>query len=154
MKSWISLLLPEDEYKEKKLLYFLAEGAVILIVALLFIFISSRYISFFQIDVEFAIFLAIALFITYVFLRYILSGIEYTDIATLSSYKKELKNIFIKTGIFASIFMVFYLISNGLSNKINGWLEIIGFGITTGFFWFLFSYISLRKSYSKNKELL
>lgn len=154
MKSWISFLLPEDEYKEKKLLYFLAEGAVILVAALLFIFISSRYIPAFQIDVEFSIFLVIALFITYVFLRYILSGIEYTDIATQSSYKKELANIFMKSGIFGCLFMTLYFISSILSSNTSGWIETIGFGLTTAFFWFLLSYISLKKSYNKNKELL
>lgn len=154
MKSWISFLLPNDEYKEKKLLYFIAEGASLLIAALLLIFISNRYISILKIDLEFTLFLAIALFVSYVFFRYILSGLEYPETVTQASYKKELVNIFMKSAIFAFLFMVISLITTGLPNNLSEWIAIIGLSLTTGFFWFLFSYISLKKSYTKNKELL
>ena len=35
MKTWIHFLLPDDEYKEKKIMAFLAEGAIILLLSLI-----------------------------------------------------------------------------------------------------------------------
>lgn len=154
MKSWLSFLLPNDEYKEKKLLYFLAEGAVILLLALMFIFISSRYVTFFQIDVEFALFLSVALFFTYVLIRYIWSGLEYTDVATTRSYKNELKHIWWRSITFTIIFIVVYLMFGNVPNQKSEWLELILLPLLAGVLWFLMSYLSLRKSYKKNKDLL
>lgn len=154
MKSWISFLLPDDEYKEKKLLYFITEGTVILFLSLIFIFISSHF-SLFQIDLEFALFISISIFLVYVFFRYILSGMEYTEIATATSYKKELKNILRKTCYFVLIFMLLYsILVVGVPRNVNEWVEAIVLPFIVGFFWFLFNYISLKKSYKKNKELL
>ena len=154
MKSWISFLLPVDEYKRKKLLYFISEGSVILFLFLAFIFVSS-YFSLFQIDLEFALFIAMSVFIMYVFFRYILSGMEFTEIATATSYKKKLKNILRKTTYFVIMFMLLYFILVvGVPSNINDWVEVIVFPFVVGFFWFLFNYISLKKSYKKNKELL
>lgn len=63
MKTWISFLLPEDEYKEKKILHFFAEGAILLFLALIVSLICSRFINF---DTETILFLHIALFAVYV----------------------------------------------------------------------------------------
>lgn len=78
MKSWLSFLLPDDEYREKKALYFLSEGSVILLLFLIGTFFINKYVPNLQLDLELALFLAIWLFIGYVFLRYIISGMEYT----------------------------------------------------------------------------
>ena len=154
MKSWISFLLPNDEYKEKKILYFMSEGSIVLVISLMFIFISSRYIPYFQIDLEFSLFLSIFIFIGYVFLRYIISGIEYTEIATQHSYKKEIKNIFRNTCNFVVSFILLYLIFTDVPSNRKEWIEIIGLFLSVGFIWFFTSYISLKKSYKKNKDLL
>ncbi|CAI9395359.1 hypothetical protein ACTQ5K_01435 [Niallia sp. Sow4_A1] len=47
MKSWISFLLPDDEYREEKILYYLSEGSL----------------SHFQISLEFPLFLTIWLLV-------------------------------------------------------------------------------------------
>ncbi|MFL0506126.1 DUF3278 domain-containing protein [Ureibacillus sp. 179-F W5.1 NHS] len=151
MKSWISFLLPNDEYKEKKMLYFFSEGAVILFISLIVMIMCNKY---FNLDVEFALLIAIAIFLFYVSGRYIISGIEYTNISTERTYKKELKVISIRTIGFVVIYMTCYLIFINLPKNLNEWIEILSLLIGVSIIWFLYSYISLKRSYKKNKELL
>lgn len=153
MKSWLSFLLPDDEYREKKTLYFLSEGSVILLLFLIGVFIINRYIPSLQIDLEFSLFIAIWIFIGYVFLRYIISGMEYTDISTKQAYKRQLKVIIIKSCGFAIIFSLGYSVFM-LPNSINECLEMIAISIIGGLILYFIDYISLKKSYKKNRELL
>ena len=151
MKSWLSFLLPDDEYKERRLLYFFSEGAIILFLTLLLMIISNRI---FHLEVETALLISIAIFLFYVSGRYILSGMEYTDIATVHSYKREIKHIFSKTCSFTVIFMLLYVFVEGIPNDADGWISIVGLIVSVSFVWFITSYISLKRSYKKNKELL
>ncbi|GLY12594.1 DUF3278 domain-containing protein [Pseudobacillus badius] len=151
MKSWISFLLPNDEYKEKKMLYFFSEGAIILFLSLIVMIVCNKY---FNLDVETALLAALAIFLFYVSGRYIVSGIEYTDISTERAYRKELRVIFIRTIRFVVIFMALYLIFINVPTRLDKWFEILGLLISISVVWFLSSYISLKRSYKKNKELL
>ncbi|KIO65993.1 hypothetical protein B4064_2398 [Caldibacillus thermoamylovorans] len=151
MKSWISFLLPNDEYKEKKMLYFFSEGAIILFLSLIVMIICNKY---FNLDVETVLLAAIAIFLFYVSGRYIVSGIEYADITTESAYRKELRVIFIRTIGFVVIFMICYLIFTDFPKNLDEWFEILSLLIGVSVIWFLSSYISLKRSYKKNKELL
>ncbi|MCM3397949.1 DUF3278 domain-containing protein [Oceanobacillus profundus] len=151
MKSWISFLIPEDEYKEKKMLYFFSEGAILLFLFLITMIICNKY---FDLNLDMVLMFCIAVFLIYVFGRYILSGIEYTDIATEQAYKKELKVICIKTINFVVIFMLLYFIFTGLPSNQMEWIEILGLLLSLSFLWFFTSFISLKRSYMKNKELL
>ncbi|RCW64535.1 DUF3278 domain-containing protein [Saliterribacillus persicus] len=151
MKSWISFFLPNDEYKERKMLYFFSEGSIILFLSLIAMVICNYY---FNISTETALLLSIAVFLFYVLGRYILSGIEYTDIATEKSYNRELKTIFIRTGSFVVIFMVCYLIFGNTPSSQNEWIEIIGFLLSVGLVWFIINFISLKRSYKRNKDLI
>ncbi|WP_186578208.1 DUF3278 domain-containing protein [Aquibacillus kalidii] len=151
MKSWISYLLPNDEYKEKRMLYFLSEGAVILFFSLIIMIICNNL---FNISGENATLLSSAIFLFYVSGRYILSGIEYTDIATEHSYKKELKSIFSRTCSFVVIYMLFYLFVVKIPSNLNEWIDAIGLLLSISLVLFFTSYISLKRSYNKNKELL
>ncbi|WP_368653399.1 DUF3278 domain-containing protein [Ornithinibacillus sp. 4-3] len=153
MKSWIAFLLPTDEYKEKRILYFVAEGTFILLFSLIALLISSKYIPIFKNQIDTILFLPIAVFIIYVLIRYILSGMEYTDVVSETSFKKERNHITFRSAIFASTFILFLLIFEGLPNEISKWAETIVLPIFAGFFWFIINYISLQKSYKKNKEL-
>ncbi|MBC5635211.1 MULTISPECIES: DUF3278 domain-containing protein [Ornithinibacillus] len=153
MKSWLSFLLPDDEYREKRALYFLFEGSVILLLFLIGIFIINRYVPYFQIDLEFALFIAIWIFLGYVFLRYITSGMEYTDISTEKAYKKQLKVILTKSCGFVIIFHLLYLVFM-FPNSISEWYEMIAVSIIGGLILFFVDYISLKNSYKKNKELV
>lgn len=151
MKSWISFLLPNDEYKKKKMLYFFSEGAIILFLSLIVMIICNKY---FNLDVETVLLAALATFLFYVSGRYIVSGIEYTDISTERAYRKELRVIFIRTIRFVVIFMALYLIFINVPTRLDKWFEILGLLISISVVWFLSSYISLKRSYKKNKELL
>lgn len=150
MKTWISFLLPEDEYKEKKILHFFAEGAILLFLALIVSLICSRFINF---DTETILFLHIALFAVYVLGRYVLSGIEFTAIATEREYKKERKVIVIKSAGFVVIFIFGYSFLSGFPSSLSEWLNILAVPLLAGMFLFFINYISLKRSYHKNKEL-
>lgn len=151
MKSWISFLLPDDEYKEKKLLHFLSEGAIILFLSLLVTLISSRFINF---DPETVLFLHVVLFVIYVLGRYIISGIEFTNIATEQEYKKELKVIVVKSAGFTAMFILVYPFISGLPASISEWLGTLGFSTLAGLMMFFINFISLKRSYNRNKELM
>ncbi|QFK71975.1 DUF3278 domain-containing protein [Pradoshia sp. D12] len=151
MKSWISFLIPDDEYKEKRMLYFFAEGGILLFLFLVLIMFVNKYAS---IDLEIILLLAISIFVIYIFGRYIVAGIEYTEVATKIAYMKEMRVIFSKTVTFFVVFTVLYLILVDMPSSIRGWSELIGFTLFGGVVMFLTNYISLKRSYNKNKELL
>lgn len=146
MKSWISFLLPEDEYKEKKMLYFLSEGAIILLLSILVMAIFNKYAN---LSAGAVILLSIAIFLLYVLGRYIISGMEYTEVATDKSYKKEKRNIRIQAYFFFTAFLLLNIITSGRPE----WVEIIGIVFTATIFWFI-NFVSLKRSYKKNRELL
>lgn len=151
MKSWISFLLPNDEYKEKKILHFFSEGAILLFLSLLVTLICSRFINF---DTETVLFLHVFLFMIYVLGRYIISGIEFTNIATEQEYKKELKVIVVKSAGFTAMFILVYPFISGLPASISEWLGTLGFSTLAGLMMFFINFISLKSSYNRNKELM
>ena len=151
MKSWISFLMPVDEYKEKRMLYFFAEGGILLFLSLVLMMIGNKY---FSIDVEFILLSAIILFILYVFARYIVAGIEYTEVATEMAYKKELRVILVKSSTFLVGYTLLYLLFVGIPSSQSDWINLIGVSLCTSIVMFLINYISLKRSYNKNKELL
>lgn len=146
MKSWITFLLPTDEYKEKRVLYFFSEGAIILVLSLILLVIGNRFLT---IDVETALLVAIGFFLFYVLGRYIISGIEYTEVVTEGSYKKETKHILGKTFSFAGIYLLLFFLFDGLPRDIDQWIEHISIVVTASLLWFFISYISLWRSYKK-----
>lgn len=150
MKSWISFLLPDDEYKEKKMLHFFSEGAILLFLSLLVTLICSRLINF---DLDAVLLLHIGLFLFYVYGRYIISGIEFTNIAFKQEYQKELKVIVMKSAGFTAMFMVVYPFISGFPASISEWLGILGFSTLAGLMMFFINFISLKRSYNRNKEL-
>lgn len=151
MKSWVSFLIPNDEYKEKRMLYFLSEGAIILFISLIVMIICNKY---YNLSVEIVLLSLIAIFLFYVSGRYIISGIEYTDIATEQSYKNEVRVIFNRTIVFVVIFISLYLIFVNVPTSRNEWFDILGLLSSVSIVMFLSSFISLKRSYKKNKELL
>ncbi|WP_080875496.1 hypothetical protein [Oceanobacillus timonensis] len=150
MKTWISFLMPDDEYKEKKLLYFVAEGAVVLVLFLGMMLIINRFIA---LDVDFMLFAGIAVFLFYTLARYILSGMEYAEIATKTQYKREIKVLISRSASFTITYAILYLIYTIISNNAS-WYEFLIMGISVGVIFFLINLISLKCSYKKNKELL
>ncbi|MEI3611082.1 hypothetical protein [Pseudogracilibacillus sp. SO30301A] len=147
MKSWMSFFLPDDEYREKMMLYFFSESAVILLLSLIGMIIYNHY---FDISVVNALLISILIFLIYITGRYVVSGIEYTDVTTDKAYRKELKVIAIRVIGFFVILISVYLLLEG-SDK---WLKLILLTLSASIIWFFASLISLKRSYNKNKDLL
>ncbi|MDQ0208820.1 hypothetical protein [Alkalicoccobacillus murimartini] len=149
MNSWISFLLPVDEYKRERILYFLGEAGLLLLIYLIVMILLTTW-SAISISANTISLLGIALFSVYTMLRYIFSGIEFTDIATKEDYQKHKKVIRVKSIGFGAMFLITYLFIEG----INEWIQIIGVSLIAATFLFLVNYISLKKSYLRNKDLI
>lgn len=83
-----------------------------------------------------------------------LSGMEYTEIATERAYKRELRVIATRTIGFVFIFTLLYFIFVEIPVRWSDWIEILGLLCSVSLLWFVTSFISLRRSYKKNMELL
>jgi hypothetical protein len=153
IKSWLSFFLPDDEYKRQRIVYFLAEGSILLLIFLGLLF-GANQLSRWSPDVDIILGLAIVVFILYVFTRYMLSGIEYTDVSTEKQYKRE-RSISVKKSIFFAItFFVLSILFMGVPRLKQEWIDILGISIIAAILLFLINYISLKRSYKKNKDLI
>ena len=157
MKSWLKFFLPEDEYKERQMLIFLAEAAVMQVVLIFVLMFISQ--SFIPMSSMFMLTICLFSTILYVGMRYILSGIEYTDIDTEEAYKKQVKLLRVQSVKFVIIYLilavilgVFEMVSyfESRENKV----EFFSLLAIMGVILFVPQYISLRKSYLKNKDLV
>lgn len=153
IKSWVSFLLPDDEYKKQRMLYFIAEGAILLLIFLGITFGVKQYSSW-KPDIEIVLGIAIVLFVFYVFLRYTFSGIEYTDVSTATQYNQKIKSFIKKSIIFAITFPVAYALIIGIQRIKEEWIDILAIAIIAALFLFLINYVSLKRSYKINRELL
>lgn len=152
MKSWISFLIPEDEYKEKKMLYFLSEGAILLVLYMVIMLIINKFAD---LNIGVILLAGIAVFLLYIWGRYILSGMAYTDIVTKKEYTKALRTLISRSTTVVILFAIFYLVLTITIPTFNGsWYEFLAIVISGGAVSFLFDYTSLKRSYKKNKELL
>ncbi|WP_191562186.1 hypothetical protein [Metabacillus idriensis] len=104
-------------------------------------------------DVNVVAGIAIIVFLCYVGGRYILSGIEYTMISTEKEYKKERKIIVLKAAGFIAISLAIFSIFIEVPTRFEEWIETFGFLVLAGFFMFFTSYISLKRSFQRNKDL-
>ncbi|WP_062049756.1 hypothetical protein [Bacillus sp. JCM 19034] len=153
MKSWISFLMPDDEYKRIKLLYYYAEGAVLLVVCL-FVLIFVHEIFLLELTTTHVLLLSIGVFIFYTALRYTWSGMEYDDVMTKRRFNKERNVIFIRGTAFPLIFLTVYLLIIEKPTDRDEWINLVGLIVGMTVIWNLSSYISLKRSYKKNKELV
>ncbi|XKH49870.1 hypothetical protein LG275_09540 [Chryseomicrobium palamuruense] len=69
-------------------------------------------------------------------------------------YKQQLKKITIQTIGFGVLYFVVYSLISGLPSNGAGWLEIGGFFSILLLMYFGIHFISLRRSYSKNRQAL
>ncbi|MGM7636952.1 DUF3278 domain-containing protein [Bacillus sp. Hm123] len=147
-KSWISIFLPDDEYKERKVLFFLAESAVIMFLLLFGLLISQSVMSNFELDPFIALLIPFAVSLYYMLIRYMLSGIEFSDVMTEQAFKRKKRLAILQSIAFFGFFTIAAFIF-GMRN----W-DAVGQATLAAIFLFLMNYISLRRSYRKNKELL
>ena len=157
MKSWLKIFLPQDEYKERQMLNFLAEAAVLQVILIVVLMIINQL--FVPMSSKFLLTICVFSMILYVGVRYIFSGIEYTDISTEKEYKKQVKLLRIKSIGFAAIFFilaVFFNLLGSVSFFDNREDQLDFFIVLAIAVVFLFGtqYISLRRSYMKNKDLM
>lgn len=155
-KSWISVLLPDDEYKQRKMVYFFAESSLIILAVLIILFGLIQMFPSWDLGTDHVLGICIITFLLYVGGRYTFSGIEFTEIATEKEFQKEKRRIILKSITFVVIFFVLYLLFYGIpeAGAKAKWLEILVLVPLGSFFMFLSSYISLKQSYNKNKDIL
>jgi hypothetical protein len=146
MNSWITKFLSDDEYKQKQLLAFIAEGVVLQFVSGFVLFALHLY---YGIDLLFMLVTPL-IFLFYVYGRYLLSGIEYANIFTEEDYKKKKKRFFL---IELPGFVILFFFLQLLFTQNVPLRDIIGLTITTGIVLTIVNLVSLRRSYNKNKDL-
>ncbi|MDT3762811.1 hypothetical protein [Priestia filamentosa] len=149
-KSWLSIFLPEDEYKEKRILYFLGEAAIIGICVSLLFLIASYIYPLRLINTSLFFSFVVVGQVIYIFLRYIFAGMEYTNTFSSNDYKREMKKIFFQSLTFMFVFFAFYVLISGLPQKQPEWRNMICLPILSSFLMFLMNFISLKSSYRKN----
>lgn len=137
-------LFGHDEYKQQQIARFIVEGALLQFISSFIM--MGLYIST-SIEPLFLLFIPFALFLFYCIIRYMLSGIEFTDVFTEHDYKKMKKRNFVRAGSILLIngFM-FYLIGTPL-------VDSFFIACISGFLMLTMETISLRNSYKKNKML-
>ncbi|MCT1576793.1 hypothetical protein M3E13_02945 [Oceanobacillus kimchii] len=154
MNSWLNVFLPTDEYKKQRVLYFLAEGGSVLALYLILMLIFMEFVTIIEWNSLLILWIGLIIFFFYVFARYTLSGIEYTDIMTASQLNKSKRGLR-KKSIFFGTFMIIGLYITHLIGLQNGdWYDPLGVGILAGFFMYIFELTSLKRSYRKNKDLI
>lgn len=154
MKSWLKMFLPNDEYKERQMLFFLAEATVLQIIVILCLLFVSEMIE--SLTGSFALIICLATLIFYVGLRYIFSGIEYTDVVTEVEYKHQLKVLRVKSVGFFAMFIIAGLLLS-VFNLFDFNEDVMEYCIVAaigGVFLFATQFISLKRSYAKNKDIM
>src|SRR5699024_3896417 len=81
--------------------------------------------------------------------RYILSGMEFTDVTSLKRYKKKLQEIRMHIATFFILMIIYYFII-GFDSLHGGWFFVLSLGASI----FIVRFVSLKRSYKKNRELL
>lgn len=153
-KTWIANLLPSDEYREKRLLYFIAEAVFILGTFLLSYLLIESFIVKMNISGNFIVMLSFGFLITYITLRSTLTGIEYPEVATKKDYRKVRRSKIYSSISFGIIFMFSYLLFKGIPSNLEELFDVLGPATLSAIFFFILNYVSLKKSYNKNKNLL
>lgn len=153
-KTWIANLLSKDEYREKRFLYFVAESILILSILLfLYLIVDSFFINL-NVPGDMMALISLGFLSIYILLRSTLTGIEYPEIATKARYKEEKRSKVYGSIRFGILFIIVYGVLKGIPANLQEVVNVIGPAILAAIFFFLLNYISLRKSYSKNRELL
>lgn len=151
MNSWLTLFLPKDEYKQKRLFHFLAEAAALSILySIAMIGLSLRW----SLDTSLTLLGGLGLMLLYVLARYVLSGMEYTEVFTKKEYHQQLKKIVGQTLGFVVIYFLVYSVMTSFPSTRTEWVEFGGFLGLLAFFYFGIHYLSLRRSFTKNRHAL
>ncbi|WP_121639432.1 hypothetical protein [Virgibacillus sp. Bac330] len=152
-RSFIYVFLPEDEYKQMRIITILAEAAVIVSTLLMLCLFAGSWFNW-HMEGYLTAFFIFTFILFYTFLRYILSGMEYAEIAGEANYIKAKRKVYSQSIRFGIVFIIIMFVSKGIPNDWIDALDIVGPSILATCFYFIFDRISLKKSYKKNKDLL
>ncbi|KQL56765.1 MULTISPECIES: DUF6773 family protein [Bacillaceae] len=151
IKTWIRFLLPSDEYKEQKIIYYMAESFVLLFLSSIVLLALSRFT---QLDMTISTLALIGVGSIYITVRYSFSGIEYTNLSSKKEFKKERKTALVQSLIFGGIFTVLSSIFINLPTNSTDWLSMVAQFLLVSFLMYLLTFLSLVRSYKKNKDLM
>ncbi|WP_269317499.1 hypothetical protein [Exiguobacterium sp. KJ 601] len=152
-ESWVSMFLPNDEYKERQLLYFIAEAFVLFIGFLGVAVLLNRFLGIFSTEFSYILLGVIAILSLYVWIRYILSGMEYANVVEKSEYKIELKKTIVSTSKFAVLFAGVGTVLKVTKIVEYSWMDLIGISTCAYVLLLVFQLSSFRLSLKKNREL-
>ncbi|KGX92068.1 hypothetical protein N781_02835 [Pontibacillus halophilus JSM 076056 = DSM 19796] len=144
-RTWLSVLLSNDERKRSLFLTILAEAGVLSFVTsigLMLVLGESEYLGSVQK-------VSIIVFMSYGLLRYTLSGMEHHDVYTKSQLNKK-ATFFAVQALVTSV--LFYLATVFLSSSPHE-EHLIVYSLLLGIGVFLAQWVSLYFSYRKNKDL-
>ncbi|MEG7283874.1 DUF6773 family protein [Bacillus sp. 0909A] len=143
----------KDEYVEKKMTQFYGEAGFILAALMLIDFIIRGFVL--QRDpMEYMVSgVGFVVFAGYILIRYLLSGLEHPEIATEVTYRKKRKEIMAASLTTGVMFFIISILFTGYPHTLNEWLEALMLAILFFFFYFIINFLSLRRSFLKNKEL-
>ncbi|WP_215142819.1 hypothetical protein [Exiguobacterium qingdaonense] len=152
-KSWVTLFLPNDEYKERQLLYFIAEAFVLFIGLLGVAGLLNKTFSTFHAESLFILLIIAVTLSLYVWIRYIVSGMEYANVVEKSEYKIELRKLIGSTSKFAVLFA-----GVAIALKLTGvvdysWMDLLGMTLLSYGLLLVAQFVSLQRSVRKNREL-
>lgn len=134
----------QDEYKQQQIAKFIVEGALLQFLAS-FIMMALYLLT--PIEPLFLLLFPFALFLFYCIIRYMLSGIEFTDVFTEQDYKKMKKRNLVRAGSFLVISgILFFIVGTPL-------IDTICVACLAGILLLIMDSISLKKSYKKNQLL-
>lgn len=152
-ESWVTMFLPNDEYKERRMLYFIAEAFVLFIGFLGVVVLLNRFSGIFNTESSYILLSVIAILSLYVWIRYILSGMEYTNVVEKSEYKIELRKLIGSTSKFAVLFAGVAIALKVTGAVIYSWVDLLAMTLLSNGLLLVAQFISLQRSFRKNREL-
>ncbi len=152
-KTWISFLLPDDEYKRRNMFVYFAEAAILQLIAMIVLLVTSRFKPS-LIDSEIALLCLLFGTIAYIWIRYILSGMEFAEIMTEKAYRREKKQVMVKSLTYFLVFNGLILLYYALGKMSVSLIEGLIVSSAGALLLFVTNFISLRRSYQKNRELI
>lgn len=152
-KTWIRFLIPDDEYKRRNMLVYFAEAAILQLIAMIVLLVTSRFKPS-LIDSEIALLCLPFGTIAYIWIRYILSGMEFAEIMTEKAYRREKKQVMVKSLTYFLVFNGLILLYYALGKMSVSLIEGLIVSSAGALLLFVTNFISLRRSYQKNRELI
>lgn len=124
-----------------------------LTVLMLLIIGSLKYYANLPFDPELLLLLGPFIMIGYTYVRYILSGIEYTNVSNEREYKEQRKKVVIRSLVIGVVFFLILLLFKGILTKLEETIELIVLPILFIIFFILFNFFSLKRSMKKNQDV-